>query len=235
VAFKTARRCVVCGSHIGLSFHPRYPEALRGHRSTLGTWLESCRHGCTTRTVSDPLKLNRKAPTMSDPLTVTDHTERYATPSLLVEGDTILAKGGKAWTITATADGELTMERDGKAHTVPLDRLPPQVTLVESAAERHERALALSQVRLGGEVVAHKDADGPYRVPASFPDPASFLAHLYVFHTPADRDPKVGVAWAAEQDMSALTTLHDALHTRTLDTPHQHDPSFYRKLAGATE
>ncbi len=161
--------------------------------------------------------------------------ERTTTPALLVKGDAIMgAKDGKEWTVAEVrpaAQGiaaTVLLERagDGRVATVTVASLPAQVALLETAAERHERAVALTTVRLGGEVVGVKDTDGPYRVPATFPDVAAMLAHLYLFHQPADRDPKAPAVYP-DGPMAALQVSHGADHERVLLVPHVHERGFY--------
>lgn len=163
---------------------------------------------------------------------MTSPLPRTTTPALLVAGDVILDKRGRETTVEYVLDGSVGLRVGDTVHPVPLERLPEQVPLVATAAEVHERALALAQVRLGGEVVAHKDGDGPYRVPERFMDTASLLGHLYVFHQAPGRDPKVPATFP-QGPMAALVAHHDDEHTRVLVVPHTHEPAFYQR-AGLT-
>lgn len=153
--------------------------------------------------------------------------QRHTTPALLVEGDVILDRKGRSCVVAYVLDGSVGLQVGDTVHPVPLDRLPEQVVLVETAAESMERATALAQVRLGGEVVAVRDG-GPYRVPARFPDLGSLLSHLYLCHQRPERDPKVPAEWPATSLGEAMA-WHDDAHTRTLVVPHVHDESFYRR------
>lgn len=161
--------------------------------------------------------------------------QRTTTPALLVAGDVILDSRGRTCVVEGrdddNSDGDVVHLRVGDTvHPVPVDRLPDQVRLVETAAESMERATALAQVRLGGQVVAVKDADGPYRVPARFPDLAAMLGHLYLGHQRPGRDPRVPAEWPATT-MGDAMAWHDDQHTRVLVVPHVHDESFYRRAA----
>lgn len=174
---------------------------------------------------------------MSTPEGMTRHT----TPDLLVEGDTILADNGREYVVDKLCelDGApaIILLRDDKTVAVPRSKLPAQVVLLESAAERHERAVALAQVRLGGEVVMERHG-GPFRVPARFPDLASFLAHLYLAHQQSaisdgrPRDAKVPASFPTG-NMRDAHTWHDDQHTRVLVVPHVHDDAFYRRTPTA--
>ena len=163
--------------------------------------------------------------------------ERTTTPALLVEGDSILDTRGRVCVVDrvdAVHLGEGTphtvhLRIGDKVHAVPLDKMPAQVTLVQTAAEAHERALALAQVRLGGEVVMVKAPDGPHHVPARFPDLASLLGHLYLAHQREGRDPKMPAEFPTGNYGDAVR-WHDEQHTRTLLVPHVHDEAFYRRV-----
>lgn len=154
--------------------------------------------------------------------------ERHTTPDLLVPGDIILDSRGRETVVEDTTAKAVHLRVGDKVHEVPLERLPVQVPLVATAAEVHERALALAQVRLGGEVVAHKDGDGPYRCPERFVDLASLLGHLYLAHLAPGRDPKVPPSFPTATYAEA-DAWHRDEHTRVLVVPHTHEPAFYQR------
>lgn len=152
------------------------------------------------------------------------------TPELLVPGDVILgARDGKEWTVAEKLDPPgLLLERGEKEVRVLLHQLPPKVTLVSPAQRSHEAAVALAQVRLGGEVVGVKDG-GPFSTPAHFQDPGQLLAHLYLFHMAATT--KDSPAVYPEGPLAELLRIHDHEHGSSLVVPHRHVESFHADLA----
>jgi hypothetical protein len=146
--------------------------------------------------------------------------------STIEVGDILsITVGGKArvWTVMEIEGSSVTIERDdGKRHTgTPTG----EVEVISSGAEAREMAIAVMQVRLGGEIVAIEDA-GVYIVPATYPDPGSLLSHAFLMH---------GVS-LAETGIAELIRKHEWLHRpenkRAGDfQEHRHDPEFYRNRA----
>lgn len=168
---------------------------------------------------------------------------REVGPELLAPGDVILGqRDGREWEVVEYDGlGTLVLQRDGKEVQVHGEKLPAKVRLVMTAAEMQERAVATAQVMLRGEVIGIRDdsaedglPEGTHRVPASFVDVGSMLAHLYLFHQPerkkSDRTPAV---YPAEGPMAELLRHHDEAHAAPLFVAHVHDPDFYKNLAAA--
>lgn len=164
-------------------------------------------------------------------------------------GDLVLGGDGKEWEVLdATAGGPLLQRVEdglqfrGAPRTATVER-------VATAAQVHERALAVAQVRLGGEAVAEQDAKGsPWRVPATWHDAGALAAHIHLMHGGEYTGwPDPGARTALEVQAhdgtktkltrAQLVQMHDALHEEMASshapartTPHVHDPDFFKRL-----
>jgi hypothetical protein len=146
--------------------------------------------------------------------------------STVQAGDIVLGKDRRAWAVmTKTPEGEVTLETDGKP---PYTGTPSgEVVVLSSAAQEMEMAVAQTQVRLGGRLVAEQDDHGRYLVPVTFGDYGSLAAHLYLLHNVRITDPP------GEQSLRGLLATHDMMHTPERKTEasgyveHVHDPEFY--------
>lgn len=167
-------------------------------------------------------------------------------------GDLVLGADGNDWRVTArTAVGgvQLTREKDGREH---VGTPSGAVERIATAAEISERAVAILQVRLGGEVVAERDEPrggdpAPWRVPDTWVDTGALAAHLHLMHGEYTGWPDPGSRTAIEvqghdgsktkltraQLVEQHTTLHADLAAGRPPggqyRPHVHVPNFYRK------
>lgn len=158
--------------------------------------------------------------------------EREVAPSLLVTGDIVRgAKDGREWTVLGNVDHEIHLARtteagDQKTAVVPHSLLGDKVVLIATEAEATARAKALLTLRVGAEVVGEAvEADGPYRVPQTFPDPGALYSHLFLFHQVADDD----AARYPTGNFDDLRRAHAAMHEAPVAVPHVHDPRFYEE------
>jgi hypothetical protein len=138
------------------------------------------------------------------------------------EGDLIIGKDGFTWAVTSRIGNQVTIEREGRE---PFTGAPTgPVEFIDSSKAEMERAIAVSQVILGGEVVARHGtgtAGDPWLTPVTFPDAATMLSHIYLLH---------GTVGDGEATLSALRKQHDELHRDkgVGYQPHHHDPDFYK-------
>lgn len=129
----------------------------------------------------------------------------------------------RVWTVTGIKGSSVTVQRDdGFEHT---GQPTGEVEVISSGAEARQMAIATSQVWLGGEIVAIEEA-GVHLVPATYPDPASLLSHVYLLHGTS----------LVETEMALVIRKHEWLHrpeNRIAGTyvEHRHDPEFYRNRA----
>jgi hypothetical protein len=127
--------------------------------------------------------------------------------------------------------GEVTLTREGRD---PFSFAPDPgaiVDVVQRAAEPpapdiagvgdDEVAVAVAQVRLGGEVAAVGEAGKPYRCPPRFPTLGALQAHCYVLHGEIPR-PADGKGTEFERLAQAHRGLHDAEPSRYGEA-HTHD------------
>lgn len=139
-------------------------------------------------------------------------------------GDVIQGKDGKAWEITAKLNHTFTLARNGAA---PYRGTPHgEVTRLLSKRAVMERAVAVTQVRLGGVVAAVKDEDGIYQTPVDFSEPGALHAHVYILHGgelhgPADYLPDL---------LSEHANLHKPAEKAKGWVPHHHNPDFLKVI-----
>lgn len=158
-------------------------------------------------------------------------------------GDLVLGGDGQEWTVEELGVGVLQLSRVSDAKVF---RGVPRTDTIErlmTAQEVSERAVALTQVRLGGEVVATKDevggqADRGWAVAATWFDAASLAAHLFLFHAVGEGAP--GMRRPGSKTEAATRTelleIHDTLH-REIESghapegyrPHWHDETFWKR------
>lgn len=139
----------------------------------------------------------------------------------VTEGDLIVGKDGYTWTVTNKVGKNVTIEREGRD---PFTGTPSgPVDFVDSSKAEQERAIAVSQVVLGGEIVARHSGtrENPWLTPVTFPDTGSMLSHIYILH---------GIVGDGAATMSELLKQHDELHRDkgVGYQPHHHDPDFYK-------
>jgi hypothetical protein len=140
----------------------------------------------------------------------------------VAEGDLIKGQDGYTWTVTEkTGGGQVTIEREGRD---PFTGFPTgQVDFIDSGKAEMERAIAVSQVVLGGEVVARHSGtrEKPWLTPVTFHDAGAALGHIYLLH---------GVVGDGTATLSALLKQHDELHRDkgVGYQHHHHDPDFYK-------
>ena len=162
--------------------------------------------------------------------------------SMIKDGDVVLgARDGAQWQV----DGTPTDQPDGSrlVNLVKLDeqavrhkniRVRGVVRRVATGAQMRERALAIVQVKLGGEVVAVAD-DGDERghaCPAVFTDAGHLAAHLLLFHATTTTKNVDG----SESTYSQVDGEHRALHhdiaagnPKPGTVTHWHDPNFDKR------
>lgn len=161
--------------------------------------------------------------------------------SSIEAGDVVLgARDGRQWSVEAIST------ETGGARTVTLVDLEQQsvrhegltvrgvVRRVATGAAMRERALAIVQVKLGGEVVAMQTGGDPrgHAVPAVFTDAGHLAAHLMLFHaTTATRNVD-----GSESTYAQVDGEHRALHKDIEDgkpkegtVAHWHDPDFDKR------
>lgn len=139
----------------------------------------------------------------------------------VVEGDLIVGKDKYTWVVTAKKGNQVTIEREGRE---PFTGAPSgPVEFIDSSRAEQERAIALSQVVLGGQVVARHSGsrEVPWLTPVTFPDAGSMLSHIYLLH---------GIVGDGEATLRALIKQHDDLHRDkgVGYQHHHHDPDFYK-------
>jgi hypothetical protein len=138
------------------------------------------------------------------------------------EGDLVVGKDGYTWTVTAKDGPQVTLEREGRE---PFTGRPTgPVQFIDSGKAEMERAVAIGQVVLGGEVVARHSGsrENPWLVPVTFPDAGSMLAHIYLLHGKVISDEGM--------TLRALIKEHDDLHREkgVGYQHHHHDPDFHK-------
>lgn len=147
-------------------------------------------------------------------------------------GDVVKGKDGAPWTVmardTAYDPAEVVLERaDGKRQFTGHPAGP--VTVLSSAAEELELAVATVQVRIGGVVYAETDDQGRQVAPVTFGHYGALAAHIYILHGRTVDVPE------ADQRLGDLIGTHDRLHlpeNRTAASgyiEHVHDPEFYKR------
>lgn len=152
------------------------------------------------------------------------HEPRYQDWSTIAVGDLVMGKDKHVWQCIERNGTLIKVERaDGKTHE---GEFTGEVQVVATAAEDAAMAVAMTQVRLGGVVVATQDAEGRYLVPTNFPDGGTLLSHCYLLH---------GVS-LQEAGLRDMTRKHEWLHRPENKVageyvPHHHDPDFYKDRA----
>lgn len=143
-------------------------------------------------------------------------------------GDLVELKDRRVWQCIDRHGDVVKVERDdGKVYEgTPTGR----VKVVDTAQRSLERAVALTQVHLGGEHIATRDAEGRYLVPATFPDPGSLMSHIYVMHGVVVQAPR---GLHEEQGLRETLKKHEWLHRPENKgkeyVNHYHDPEFYKE------
>lgn len=144
--------------------------------------------------------------------------------STLTPGAVVLGNDQQPWTFVAhEPDGGVVLQRGEKTFR---GRPRAQANLIHTAQEAHEAAVAITQVRLGGQVQAIRDENGRWRAPVTFEHPGSFAAHIYIMH---------GSVVPDADKISDLHAMHEQLHLPDRKTKasgyvdHVHDPEFYGK------
>ena len=125
--------------------------------------------------------------------------------------DVVRAVDGTVWRIIARevdgVIGSVTMAEVGGTRTGTTIPQAPTVEVLLTHQEILEREQIVAQTidaLLGGEVVAEKEGDGPWKVAQSYPDPGSLRSHAWLMH---------GVPLSKDHDLlSKLNEEHEQLH-----------------------
>jgi hypothetical protein len=167
----------------------------------------------------------------TEPLVVPESGAVWADWSTIGVGDLVELKDSRVWQCTDRHGDVVKVEReDGKVY----EGMPTgQVKVIDTAARAMEQATALVQVHLDGQTIATKDAEGRWLVPATFPDPASLLSHIYTLHGVVVQ-PQRGLP--DDQGLRSILRKHDRLHRPEFKgkeyVNHYHDPDFHREREG---
>lgn len=159
--------------------------------------------------------------------------------SMVKVGDIVLgAKDGEPWIVKkiATEGSQRKVDLQHQESGIEFAGVPVTGTVrrLYTAAQQAERALAVTQVVLGGEVVAkldHSDERG-HACPAVYLDAGHLAAHLLLFHaTPPTRNVDGSESTYAQVDGEHRALHHDMAQGNPKEgtVPHWHDPSFDKR------